>query len=216
MDLMPMHLLLELVLNIITCSLPKYPNVLLHPSHPITQTLLSFTWYAEKHAVSQIATSCHTAYIYRLNHVFARFSFKFQTGQNSAKSPISSSPFNHTINDQPTATWVRELFNYTSPSLTRFIIDIPLRSLYPENDHPNVRRMLREGFLRLESLEEFVSVRDELYLDTMHHGGEPEVWRSWPTLRRLALYKVDAEMGFWNNVGCMPRLDTLVLAWADS
>ncbi len=42
MDVKPMHLPLELVLIVITCSVPK-PGVLLRPSHPITQTLLSFT-----------------------------------------------------------------------------------------------------------------------------------------------------------------------------
>ncbi|KAH7390517.1 hypothetical protein BKA66DRAFT_459109 [Pyrenochaeta sp. MPI-SDFR-AT-0127] len=38
----PMPLPLELVLNIITCSLPS-PDVILDSSHPITKTLNSFT-----------------------------------------------------------------------------------------------------------------------------------------------------------------------------
>ena len=92
---------------------------------------------------------------------------------------------------------------------------MPLRTCYPEEDHLGVRKILRQGFQRLEHLEEFVSVRDELYLDTISLRGEPPVWKSWPHLKRLALYNVDADPAFWRNIAKMPDLETLVLTRAD-
>ena len=119
-------------------------------------------------------------------------------------------PFEMTLDNQPTAMFVRELFNYTCGSLKRLIIDMPLRSLRPENDHLDVQRILREGFYALENLEEFVSVRDELYV-----GNALEPWRRWPKLKRLALYNPDTDNNFWYGVACMQSLKTLVLTRSD-
>jgi hypothetical protein len=69
--------------------------------------------------------------------------------------------------------------------------------------------------MALENLEEFVSVRDELYLKTNLDNVEPPVWRRWKKLRRLALYNVDAHSSFWANVANMPELEVLVLTRAD-
>ncbi|KAF2788006.1 hypothetical protein K505DRAFT_329264 [Melanomma pulvis-pyrius CBS 109.77] len=214
----PMPLPLELVLNVITNSLPKYPNVLLAPSHPITQTLLSFTLVC--HETRRVANRYIRQYCVYLSSEARLRAFLLEIPNRPEIRNINSlflAPFTgNTIDDLPTATWVRELFNYTCLNLKRLIIDIPLRSLYPENDHLAVRAILREGFQRLENLEELVSVRDELFLSITHHGGEPPVWRSWTKLRRLALYNVDADSYFWRNVGQMPTLETVVLTRADS
>lgn len=213
-----MPLPLELVLNVITNSLPKYPNVLLAPSHPITQTLLSFTLVC--HETRRVANRYIRQYCVYLSSEARLRAFLLEIPNRPEIRNINSlflAPFTgNTIDDLPTATWVRELLNYTCLTLKRLIIDIPLRSLYPENDHLAVRAILREGFQRLENLEELVSVRDELFLSITHHGGEPPVWRSWTKLRRLALYNVDADSYFWRNVGQMPALETVVLTRADS
>jgi hypothetical protein len=42
-------------------------------------------------------------------------------------------------------------------------------------------------------LEEFCSVRDELYLSTKEGMQEPAIWSFWPRLQRLALYNVAIE-----------------------
>ncbi|KAF2253973.1 hypothetical protein BU26DRAFT_516226 [Trematosphaeria pertusa] len=211
----PMHLPLELVLNVITCSLPK-PNVLLTPSHPITQLLYSFALVCkETRRVANRYLRQHCLYLsseLRLRSLLLTIPTRPDLRSITA---LFLAPFGETIDDQPTATWVRELFSYTCTTLKRLIIDIPLRSLYPEHDHLGVRNILREGFQRLEQLEEFVSVRDELFLDITWHGDEPAFWRHWPKLRRLALYNPDTHADFWRGVAKNPQLETLVLTRAD-
>ncbi|KAL1608387.1 hypothetical protein SLS60_003328 [Paraconiothyrium brasiliense] len=214
--LKPMHLPLELVLNVITCSLPK-PNVLLRPAHPITQLLLQFTLVChETRRVANRALREHCVYISSEARLCSLLlvipSARPDLRQITA---LFLAPFSETIDDQPTATWIRELFNYTCTTLRRLIIDIPLRSVYPERDHLGVRNILREGFQRLEHLEEFVSVRDELFLDLHWHGGEPAFWTNWPKLRRLAIYNPASHPSFWRDVGKMSNLETLVMTRAD-
>ncbi|KAF2714855.1 hypothetical protein K504DRAFT_445788 [Pleomassaria siparia CBS 279.74] len=213
-----MPLPLELVLNVITNSLPKYPNVILAPSHPITQTLLSFTLVC--HETRRIANRYLRQYCMYLSSERRLRAFLLEIPNRPELRNIESlflAPFDgHTIDDLSTAMWVRELFSFTCNSLKRLIIDVPLRSLYPETDHLAVRAVLREAFVKLENLEELVSVRDELFLSVTHHGNEPPVWKSWIKLRRLALYNVDASPGFWRSVGQMPALETVVLTRADS
>jgi hypothetical protein len=211
-----MELPIELVLNVMTQLLPKYPNVILPASHPITQTLLSFTLVCrETSRQSKRYLLRHCVY---LSSEWRLRDFLLQLPENASLRNIPSmllAPFGDTIDNQPIATWTRELFNYSCHSLKKLVIDIPLRSLYPERDHLDVRRILREGFQRLENLEEFVSVKDELFLDTTTHGSEPPVWKSWIKLKRLALYNVDADPDFWADISKMPDLETLVLTRAD-
>lgn len=140
----------------------------------------------------------------------------------SSLRPIASlylSPFGQTIDNQPTAIWIRELFCLVHPTLRRLVIDIPLRSLSPADDHLNVRKTLREAFSLLTALEEFTCVRDELYLDILEPEWRTEretaVWTLWPKLRKLALYNVDADERFWKSVRSMSALDTVVLTRAD-
>ena len=213
----PMPLPLELVLSVITNSLPKYRNVILSPSHPITQTLLSFTLVC--HETRKVANRYLRQYCVYLSSEARLRAFLLEIPHRPELRQTDSlflAPFDGgTIDDLPTASFVRELFNYTCGSLKRLIIDIPLRSLYPENDHLAVRTVLREGFQKLENLEELVSVRDELFLSITHHGGELPVWKFWPKLRRLALYNVDADSDFWRDVAHMKALETVVLTRAD-
>jgi hypothetical protein len=215
-ELKPMYLPLELVLNVITCSLPKYPSVILPPSHPITQTLLSFTLVC--HETWRLATRYlrqHCVYLSSQGRLHFFLRQLFDTPQSCNIPLIFLAPFGETIDNLNTSTMTRELLCHTSPHLKRLVIDIPLRSLYPEDDMFSVRPLLREGFMALENLEEFVSIRDELYLKTNLDNFEPPVWRRWKKLRRLALYNVDAQSSFWANVANMPELEVLVLTRAD-
>lgn len=211
-----MHLPLELVLNIITCSLPK-PNVLLRPAHPITQLLLQFTLVChETRRVANRALREHCVYLSSEARLCSLL-LAIPTIRPDLKriTALFLAPFGDTIDDQPTATWIRELFSYTSTTLKRLIIDMPLRSVYPERDHLGVRNILREGFQRLEQLEEFVSVRDELFLDVNWHGGEPAFWTKWPKLKRLAIYNPSTHPAFWRDVAKMSNLETIVMTRAD-
>lgn len=213
--LKPMSLPLELVLDVIRCMLPK-PNVLLAPSHPITQTLLSFTLVC--HETRRFANRCLLQHCIYLASESSLRSLVLTIPARPDLRNITAlflAPFADTIDNQPTAIWIRELFGYTGASLRRLIIDIPLRSLYPDDDHLGVRAILNEGFQRLENLEELVSVRDELYLDTTRPTTERPFWTRWPRLRRLAVYNADCHSSFWSDVATRSQLETLVLTRAD-
>ncbi|KAF2624070.1 hypothetical protein BU25DRAFT_413941 [Macroventuria anomochaeta] len=209
------HLPLELVLNIITCSLPA-SDAILPPSHDVTKLLLTFTLVC--HETRRLANRYlreRCVYLSTSKRLSSYVSAtKKELGLRNATA-LSLSPFGETIDDLHLCSWVRELFHYTCASLRRLVIDIPLRSLYPEDDHLAVRRVLREGFERLENLEEFVSTRDELYLEVTDDGRHPAVWKSWKKLRRVALYNVDLTFYFWQDVARLPALETLVLSRSD-
>lgn len=68
--------------------------------------------------------------------------------------------------DRTTMEAVDTILKVLAPHLKRLVIDIPLRGLYPEDDHDNVRPMLHQSFMALRELEEFTSLNDELYLAT--------------------------------------------------
>jgi|TARA_R110002003_G_scaffold48_28_gene4192 hypothetical protein len=129
-------------------------------------------------------------------------------------SSLTLAPFEYDIDDLPLCSWVRELFCFTCESLTKLVIDIPLRTCYPEDDHLAVRPVLREGFERLVNLVEFVSTQDELYLDVVRRENAC-VWEQWPKLKRLALYNVAADETFWRRVAHHPSLDVLILSNPD-
>ncbi|KAH6622018.1 hypothetical protein C7974DRAFT_214952 [Boeremia exigua] len=209
------HVPLELVLNIITCALPS-SDAILPPSHDVTKLLLTFTLvchetrrlanrYLRERCMYLSSSERLSAYILAIKH---------EPALRNATA-LSLSPFRDTIDDLPLCSWVRELFNYTCGSLRRLVIDIPLRSLYPEDDHLAVRRVLREGFERLENLEEFVSCQDELYLEVIENGRHPAVWSNWKRLKRLALYNVDLTFYFFQDLARLPALQTLVLSRSD-
>lgn len=127
------------------------------------------------------------------------------------------SPFEDTLDDYPIASWTRELLCLAAPHLRRLVVDMPLRSLYPEDDHLGVRRVLREGFRALEAVEEFVSVRDELYLSTLQGATRQSyVWGKWPRLRRVALYNQDVSSTyFWAALVKLGELEQVVLTRLD-
>ncbi|KAF1967024.1 hypothetical protein BU23DRAFT_484864 [Bimuria novae-zelandiae CBS 107.79] len=208
-----MHLPIELVLNVITCSLPK-PNVLLRPEHPITQLLLQFTLVChETRRVANRALREHCVYLSsgaRLRSLLLAISVRPDLKHITA---LFLAPFSTTI-DQPTTVCIRELLFYTCRTLKRLIIDMPLRSLNVEDVHHLViLQTLQQGLSRLEHLEEFVSVRDEIIFDPW--SGEVPLTH-WPKLKRLANYNPTANRGFWRSMaGRMKHLETLVLTRAD-
>ncbi|KAF3042124.1 hypothetical protein E8E12_005218 [Didymella heteroderae] len=206
---------LELVLNVIKCSLPS-SDAILPPSHDVTKALL--TWTLVCHETRRLANRYlreRCVYLNSSQRLSAYLLAIKQEPELRDATALCLSPFRYTIDDLPLCSWVRELFNYTCGTLRRLVIDIPLRSLYPEDDHLAVRRVLRDGFERLENLEEFVSTRDELYLEVTEDGRHPAVWRCWRKLKRLALYNVDLTFFFFRDLACLSHLETLVLSRSD-
>lgn len=214
----------ELIFQVIA-SLVRDTRTILRPSHPATKALLAFTLVCRAtYPVAANLLRQHCVYID--NDRRLRDLIRCVESTTTPLRPITSlflAPFRGgNLDDQPTAIWVRELFCLVHPHLTRLVIDFPLRGLYPASDHLSVRKTLRAAFSLLTSLREFVSVRDELYLDVLERewqqagpGREVDVWSLWPRLRRLALYNVDADDHFWKTVRRAEGLDTVVLTRAD-
>lgn len=238
---------LELIFHIIA-SLFGDPRTILRPSHPTTKTLRSLTLVCRAtYPVASNYLRQRCVYIdtdrrlidlihcVELTNDRTQESSGRHAGLTTIIPPALSLPpgtalrhittlylapfFRSSLDNQPTAIWIRELFCLIHPTLRRLIVDMPLRSLYPADDHLNVRKTLREAFSMLTSLEEFVSVRDELYLDVLEREWrtqrETEIWTLWPGLRRLALYNVAADERFWGSVRGMGDLETVVLTRAD-
>ncbi|KAH7263001.1 hypothetical protein BKA59DRAFT_41982 [Fusarium tricinctum] len=110
---------------------------------------------------------------------------------------------------------VREVLFTLAPVLKTLVVDMPLRNLYREDDHHGIRKILREGFEALVDIEEIVSVRDELYLDSTGGFEDPQVWIRWPKLKRMALYNVSADEELWQNMLLCPQLETAIFTRAD-
>lgn len=113
------------------------------------------------------------------------------------------------LDDLATAAALFDIFQAVSPCLKRLVIDMPLRTLWPEHDKKSVKKILWRAFESLVNLEEFTSVRDELFLYA-HYQRD---WRFdvWPKLRRLSLYNPDleAEISYAGMVHTFQRLEFL-------
>ncbi|KAL3473442.1 hypothetical protein BJX99DRAFT_261371 [Aspergillus californicus] len=185
----------ELVLQIIECLIPSNPPVAFAPSHPITRTLLSLALVCRltSRTARQILTK-HCLYIdsaNRLNQLLQQSNLPLNLPRHLS---LLLSPFPvDNLDIPPTVLQVDQLSSIISNTLTRLVIDMPLRHLYPEEDINSLRPLLRAAFARMQNLEEFTSVRDELYLSITHGTQEPAIWASWSRLRRLALYNVAVE-----------------------
>ncbi|KAJ8107474.1 hypothetical protein OPT61_g8841 [Boeremia exigua] len=127
---------------------------------------------------------------------------------------VSLSPFDSTVANLPLCSRIRELFNYTCSTLRRLVVDIPLSNLGPDFHRAAICGVLREGFERLQNLEECVSTRDDLWLDPTVNSSLPEVWTSWKKLKRLALSNVTLTPRFFQNLAHLPALEALVLPYS--
>ncbi|KAM0421489.1 hypothetical protein ACHAPT_010662 [Fusarium lateritium] len=122
------------------------------------------------------------------------------------------------LDDLPTAQTTHGILVALAPVLKTLIIDMPLRSLYPPQDRQSIRPILRRGFEAVVNLEEFVSVRDELFLATRRKrpSPEPPVWAAhWPKLRRLSLYNQDVEEKIWRAMAQLRDLEVAVFPRPD-
>ncbi|KAL4922505.1 hypothetical protein BDW62DRAFT_172655 [Aspergillus aurantiobrunneus] len=207
----------ELILYIVDCLIPS------NPGHLVTRTLLSLTLVCKlisKTARRLLIKHClQIDSTHRLNRVLRRSALSTTRG-NLPRQPSSIglflSPFLDNLNVPSTVCQIDCLTNIICNSLTRLVIDMPLRDLWPEDDHQQFRPVLRAAFARLTQLEEFCSVRDELYLDTVEEIAEPEVWSFWPRLRHLALYNAAVhDSRFIKGLCQCPNLTHLVLVRPD-
>jgi hypothetical protein len=124
-----------------------------------------------------------------------------------------------TIEEPEVVDDIHRLFDILGNYIRRMVIDMPLRSAYPDRrNRRELRLPLRNAFRQLMAMEEFTTIRDELYLSTTfprRSNVEPPVWSRWPNLKRLALYNVDISHDLLLNVGRVRALQTLVLTRPD-
>ncbi|PMD17761.1 hypothetical protein NA56DRAFT_265684 [Hyaloscypha hepaticicola] len=210
------------------------------PSHSITKTLLALTRTSRTiYPAARKLLYTHCLYIdspWRIQRLLISLlayiddpggshplpSLESEPSAIQHETSLYLSPFpEDTIDDFSTAQAVYGLLTILAPTLHRLVIDIPLRSLYPEDDGLGIRRILRDGFAQLTSLEMFCSARDELFLNCSAEWpidrSEENVWSLWPNLKTLALYNCDLDSEkFWRDIGKMKKLETLVLTRADS
>lgn len=189
----------ELILYIMHCLIPSKPPVAFRASHPVTRTLLAFSLTCKltsAPAVQLLHLHClHIDSNERLQRLIANSPRLSATTTNNSGTedredicdatfllnPNTSRclyiyPFLDDSIDEPLIVQkVNSLILAVSSSLKRLVIDMPLRSLYPQDDYNRVRPVLRAAFASLEIIDEFCSVRDELFLDTVKQTNEPEV-----------------------------------------
>ncbi|PYH89162.1 hypothetical protein BO71DRAFT_453625 [Aspergillus ellipticus CBS 707.79] len=103
-----------------------------------------------------------------------------------------------------------------SCSLRRLVVQMPLRYLYPDDDHEGLLKIMRNAFLRLSAIEELCSVQDEFCLSTLWGEYKRPVWSTWPRLRCLALYNVCVDHDFVQALRQCPNLTHLVLTRSES
>lgn len=211
----------ELLLHIIDCGLPRNMQLILSAKDKVTKTLLSWTVVSRAtyaHASKQLRERCvYLDSSRRLADLLLRLPRIVPTLPLPLPlSHITSmylAPFGKSLDDQPTAMWVRELFFAVSSSLTRLVVEMPFKTLDRLNDHLSVRNILREGFTSLQKLQEFVSLGD--FPSLRVQDGQMDIWRYWPHIKRLAVFGAPLNTRlFWVDVASLRNLDTLVLARA--
>lgn len=204
-----MNLPAELILHIIECLIPsqKTPVAFL-PSDPVTHTLLNWALVCSLTRIkAQRLLLRHCLFIDSRNRLESLLRH-FPDHASCHLHGLYLAPFpEEDLNHLDIAHHIDRLFSIVAPHLTRLVIDIPLRFLYPEDDEQLVRPILRSAFERLTALEEFCSIQDELYLGITEGLVEPSVWSFWPRLRRLALYDVD--LSWWSFFRDAERCQTL-------
>ncbi|PTB64491.1 hypothetical protein BBK36DRAFT_1179683 [Trichoderma citrinoviride] len=205
----------ELLLLVVDAVLPPNPQQLLPASHPATKTLLALT------RVSR-ATYARATRLLRQRCVFVDSARRLADvllcvpRLVPALPPVLSlrhmtalylAPFGASLDDLPTAAWVRELFCEVCETLRRLVVQMPFGSLDPLDDgHLGVRRTLREGFEQLHRLEEFACLGSYPALSVPE--GNTDVWRLWPSLRRLVLFGVPMDSHWlWWDIATLPLLE---------
>jgi hypothetical protein len=234
----------DLVLYVIDFIPPasNTAKIAYEPSHILTRTLLALTLTSRTiYPTARRLLYTHCLYVdspRRLRCLLSSLSaYAADPAAPQSLPPIESKPstvqhetslylapfLNDTINDLPTAQAVHHLLSLLAPTLCRLVIDIPVRSLCPEDDTLGIRRILKKAFTQLTSLELFCSARYQLLLDYLEDDigsfkgfEKANVWPLWPRLRTLALYNCDlSSERLWLGLSITERLETLVLTRAD-
>ncbi|KAE8381258.1 hypothetical protein BDV26DRAFT_255669 [Aspergillus bertholletiae] len=211
----------EVILHIIDCLIPSALPVAFPPVHPVTQTLINLTLVSSlTHHTAKRLLLKHCLHLNserRLDLVLSQLPIDNGT-EPTDSTGLFLAPFPRLSLEEPRVVkQVDELSSLVCGNLRRLVIDVPLRYLRPDQDTQGLRKLIRASFVRLTKLEEFCSVQDEMYCDTVQNGSEPPVWSLWPQLKYLALYNQSVEWpAFLQALQRCPNLTHLVLTRPDS
>ncbi|PHH67181.1 hypothetical protein CDD81_2950 [Ophiocordyceps australis] len=211
----------ELLLHIVECLVPpRHARALLPASHACTKTLLALTRVsralypkASRLLRQHCAVLDSRQRLARYRECMARMVPTLPAPSPSLRhiTWLHLAPFGASLDDEQTATWVRELLCELSDTLRRLVVQMPFGSLDPLNDHLSVRRTLRTGFEQLSRLDEFVCLGEYPALSVP--DGHTDVWRLWPELRRVALFDVPLDSHWlWWDIATLPHLEHVLLA----
>ncbi|KAH6871796.1 hypothetical protein B0T10DRAFT_522788 [Thelonectria olida] len=234
----------EVILMIVEAVVPPETETIFSADSEVTKTLLAFTrvskstyptasallWQnclcidtKKKAAALSKALTSSSPEVLRQDLPVRLFLQPFPTERRPDELDMldfQDNSYSSPLHNRSTAKLVENIFIELAPVLRSLVIDMPLRSLHPEDDSEGVRPILRHGFEALVNLEDFISVRDELYLSTTPDSfrSEPEVWATcWPKLRRIALYNAVLDPGdkTWMEMAGLPNLQMAVFSRAD-
>lgn len=213
----------EVILQVVDNLIPLNSRKIHRPSDIVTRTLTSLTLTCKlTHPLARQLLFRHCLYIDskdRLDSLLDNSGYFISNDHNRSIQACSLflAPFPpEELNEPHIVNQIDRLFTHICITLKKLVIDMPLRYLYPYDDTQGIRKCLREAFCRLTTLEDFCSVQDELFLDAHESRDEPEVWPTWPHLRRLALYNPNVEDLFVKDLQKCPTLTHLVITRADS
>jgi hypothetical protein len=242
METAPIYLPVEILDRIIWFTIPDHDYLAYSASHSTTKTLLAFLKVSKAtSSAAKFLLYTHCLYIdtpWRLDSLLSASLAKQDPPISVSRiQNLYLAPFpGHTIKDRKIVNQITELFTLLGPSLKRLVINMPLHSHYPGDDAlEGLRPILREGFEQLIHLEEFSSVKDELYLawwdpqvtdlrnlqddsdddDGSEHWLNDFMFENWTQLRSLALYNCNLDDGFKLALASMLMLERVVLSRPD-
>lgn len=209
----------ELLYHVIEAVLPSNPRALIPPSHISTKTLLSLTRVSRdtyglasrllRERCLYIDTSRRLAQLLLCIPRLVPSLPPVMSLRNITSLYLA--PFGDKLDDLPTAIWVRELFCEICSTLRRLVVSMPFESLELLDDHLDMRRVLREGFERLEKLEEFVCLGDYPVLSIQ--DAPTEVWGLWPNLKHLTIFGAPVDNHWlWWYIASQRNLEHVILA----
>ncbi|KAF8645663.1 hypothetical protein AX16_007659 [Volvariella volvacea WC 439] len=113
-----------------------------------------------------------------------------------------------------------DIITAIQPSIRRICLDRDFRLYRPDDDLPHGKRaLIRRALEGCHFLEEFSSIRCELYLTDEELNPDPVCWPNWRNLQRLALYNVDVSAKITRLISELPCLTHLIFCnpdWNDS
>ncbi|KAF4981768.1 hypothetical protein FZEAL_2490 [Fusarium zealandicum] len=219
------HLPLELILNIVHCSLPPGgPNQIVDISTPEAQLLVA--WTQVSRATYKYATQLlreHCVYINTTSRLQRFLQCLSDSKDSEAASTLPSTTRLTSVSSvyfgldkdemlYPELHLFKDLCSELGHSLRRLIIDIPFRKRLPQTWlDTDCNAMFVKGLEQLPSVEEFVTTGGLPAIDFWRHTSP--VCALWPNLSRVASFETSlTEEELWSNIATRRTLGTVVLA----